>query len=87
VQSNPGTKADGNPSNINVAGTQGRSVFLTGSSPVQQNGQPVPERDWVVTVPGSQQGELMYLVFVAPEKDFNQLKPTYQKMLNSLQLK
>lgn len=87
VQSNPGTKANGNPSSINVGGTQGRSVFLTGNSPVQQNGQPVPERDWLVTVPGAQQGELMYLVFVAPEKDFNKLKPTYQKMLNSLQLK
>ncbi len=86
VQSNPGMKADGNPSSINVGGTQGRSIYLTGTSPVQQNGRPVPERDWLVTLPDSQNG-LMYLVFVAPQKDFNQLKPTYQKMLNGLQLK
>jgi hypothetical protein len=86
VQGNPGMKADGDPSNINVGGTQGRQVYLSGNSPVQQNGQPVAERDWLVTVPDSQ-GNLMYLVFVAPQKDFNQLKPTYQKMLNSLQLK
>ncbi|HKW76926.1 MAG TPA: M48 family metallopeptidase [Terriglobales bacterium] len=86
VQGNPGMQANGNPSNINVAGTQGRSVYLSGTSPVQQNGQPVPERDWLVTVPDSQ-GGLMYLVFVAPQKDFNQLKSTYQKMLKSLQLR
>ena len=86
VQSNPGMKADGNPSSINVGGTQGRSIYLTGTSPVQQNGQPVPERDWLVTLPDSQNG-LMYLVFVAPQKDFNQLKSTYKKMLNSLQLR
>jgi hypothetical protein len=29
----------------------------------------------------------MYVVFVAPERDFNQLRPTYQKMLDSLQIK
>jgi len=28
----------------------------------------------------------MYLVFVSPERDFNQLHPTYQKMLDSLQV-
>jgi hypothetical protein len=27
------------------------------------------------------------VVFVAPERDFNQLRPTYQKMLDSLQIK
>jgi hypothetical protein len=53
---------------------------------VEQNGQPVAERDWLVTIPDSQ-GGLMYLVFVAPDRDFGQLKPTYQKMLNSLQLR
>lgn len=41
------------------------------------------EHDWLVTVPRSQ-GGLMYLVFVAPEQDFGQLRPTFQRMLASL---
>jgi len=82
---NPGAQVSGSPANINVNGVQGRSVYLHGQSPIQQNGQPLSERDWLVTVP-NQQGGVMYLVFVAPENDFNKLHPTFQKMLNSLQL-
>lgn len=40
----------------------------------------------LVTVPGSQ-GGLMYLVFVAPEQDFSQLCPTFQRMLHSLEVR
>jgi hypothetical protein len=83
---NPGMKVYSSPSSIQVNGQQGRSVYLSGTSPIQQNGQAVPERDWLVTLPDPK-GELMYVVFVAPERDFNQLRPTYQKMLDSLQLK
>lgn len=85
-QSNPGLQASGNPQNIKVNGVQGKSVNLTGSSPLQQNGQPLPERDWLVTVP-RQQGGLLYMVFIAPQKEFSQLNSTYQKMLQSLQVK
>jgi hypothetical protein len=84
-QSNPGMQVSGNASNIQVNGVQGRSVNLTGTSPIQQNGQSLPERDWLVTLPYQQNG-LVYLVFIAPQNDFNQLRPTYQHMLNSVQL-
>ncbi|HET9364486.1 MAG TPA: hypothetical protein VFP71_05770, partial [Candidatus Angelobacter sp.] len=70
---------------VEVNGVQGRSVELAGNSPLQQDGKPLPERDMLVTVPRPQ-GGLMYMVFVSPERDFNQLQPTYQKILNSLQL-
>jgi beta-barrel assembly-enhancing protease len=70
---------------IEVNGTQGRSLELSGKSPLTQNGQPLSERDWLVTLPRPQ-GGLFYVVFVSPERDFNQLHPTYQKMLDSLQL-
>jgi len=83
---NPGMKVYSSPSSIQVNGQQGRSVYLSGTSPIQQNGQAVPERDWLVTLPDPK-GALMYVVFVAPERDFNQLRPTYQKMLDSLQIK
>jgi beta-barrel assembly-enhancing protease len=85
-QSNPGLQASGNPQNIQVNGVQGKSVNLTGNSPLQQNGQPLPERDWLITVP-RQQGGLLYMVFIAPQKEFSQLNPTYKKMLQSLQVK
>jgi Zn-dependent protease with chaperone function len=82
IQQNPGMQAAGNPSAINVNGLEGRSMYLTGQSPIQKNGKPEPERDWLVTVPGAQ-GSLSYLVFIAPESDFDRLKPTFQKMLES----
>lgn len=84
-QSNPGLQASGNTSSIKVNGVQGRQVNLMGTSPVEQNGQPLPERDWLVTLPYQQNG-MVYLVFIAPQKDFSALRPTYKHMLNSVQL-
>jgi beta-barrel assembly-enhancing protease len=85
AQENPGMKISGEMKPLDVNGTQGRSLELSGKSPLMLNGEPLPERDWLVTFPRPQ-GGLAYLVFVSPERDFNQLHPTYQKMLNSLQL-
>jgi hypothetical protein len=53
---------------------------------VHENGKPIPERDWLVTLPRAQ-GGLLYLVFISPDRDYNQLHPTYQKMLESLQIR
>jgi beta-barrel assembly-enhancing protease len=85
AQENHGMTISGQMKPIEVNGTQGRSLELSGKSPLTQNGQPLAERDWLVTVPRPQ-GGLAYLVFVSPERDFNQLHPIYQKMLDSLQL-
>jgi Zn-dependent protease with chaperone function len=85
AQDNPGMKISGEMKNIDVTGTQGRTLELSGKSPLMLNGEPLPERDWLVTLPRPQ-GGLVYVVFVSPERDFNQLHPTYQKMLDSLQL-
>jgi predicted Zn-dependent protease len=85
AQDNPGMTISGQMKPIEVNGTQGRSLELSGKSPLTQNGQPLAERDWLVTLPRPQ-GGMAYLVFVSPERDFNQLHPTYQKMLDSLQL-
>jgi hypothetical protein len=84
-QQNPGLQLSGNLSSIQVAGQEGRQANLTGTSPITQNGQNLPERDWLVTLPYQQNG-LIYLVFIAPQKDFNQLRSTYQHMLQSVQL-
>lgn len=85
AQENPGMTISGDMKPIEVNGTQGRSLELSGKSPLTSNGQPLPERDWLVTLPRPQ-GGLAYLVFVSPERDFNQLHSTYQKMLDSLQM-
>jgi hypothetical protein len=31
-----------------------------------------------------QDGSVLYLVFIAPERDFSQLRPAYENMLRSL---
>jgi len=86
AQDNPGMKVSGEPKNIDVNGTQGRSLELLGNSPLQLNGKPLQERDLLVAVPRPQ-GGLVYLVFISPDRDYNQLHPTYQKMLDSLHVR
>jgi len=84
-QSNPGLQTSGSTSNVQVNGMDGRSQMLMGNSPIQQNGQPLREQDWLVTVAGPN-NQLVYLICVAPQKDFSRLKSTYGHMLQSLQL-
>ena len=86
AQLNPGMKISGELKHISVNGVEGRSLELTGNSPIQKNGQPLPEHDWLVALPRSN-GGLLYLVFVSPERDYNQLHPVYQKMADSIRLK
>jgi hypothetical protein len=83
-QSNPDLRTSGDSQNTQVGGKQGKSVILTGRSPLQQNGQAVGERDWLVTA-SDPQGGLAYLLFIAPENEFSQLRPIYERMLNSFQ--
>jgi hypothetical protein len=85
VQQNPGMRISSEPKPLEHKGIQGRSLELAGNSPLQLNGKPLPERDWVVALPRAQ-GGLLYLVFVSPDRDFNQLHPAYQKVLDSLEL-
>ena len=85
-QDNPGMRIAGEVKAVEANGVQGRALELTGNSPLHQNGQPLPERDWLVAMPRAQ-GDLLYMVFVSTERNFDQLRPTYQKMLESLQLK
>jgi beta-barrel assembly-enhancing protease len=85
-QSNPDLREIGSDENIRVNGAAGKSVDLVGNSPVQENGRPVRERDWLVTTK-RRDGNLLYLVFIAPDKDFNSLRPTFEDMLKSLRVK
>lgn len=85
-QSNPELRQIGSAQTIRVNGVQGKSVDLSGPSPVQSGGRPLPERDWLVAVPNSQ-GVLVYAIFIAPEQDFSQLRPTFERMLRSFRVR
>lgn len=85
-QSNPALRTMGNDQDITVNGVHGKSQDLIGQSPLTgSNGQAQRERDWLVALP-SQDG-LVYVIFITPDQDFMNLRPTFQQMLRSLHLK
>jgi Peptidase family M48 len=86
-QSNPDLREIGHDENIRVNGVAGKSVDLIGTSPLRdQSGHAVQERDWLVAVM-RRDGSLLYVVSIAPDKDFESLRPTFEQMLKSLQLR
>ena len=85
-QSNSDLRAIGNDEDIRINGVSGKSLDLLGSSPTQdQQGHAIKERDWLVTFKRSD-GTLLYLVFIAPDKDFSSTRPAFEQMLRSLHL-
>lgn len=85
TQQNQGMRQTGSMQNIRVNGIAGRAVDMTGPSPIAEGGRPLQEHDWLVALPYAQSG-LVYVVFVAPERDFDQLKNTYTEMLRTFRL-
>jgi Zn-dependent protease with chaperone function len=76
-QLNPGAASD-----VVVNQVRGRSLEATNSGAAGGG----TERDWLVTLPESS-GTLRYVVFVAPDADFNALRPTFERMLGTLKLR
>ena len=63
------------------------AVDLTGKSPItDKNGQQLRERDWLVTLP-REDGSVMYLLFISPDRDFSRLRPTFEHMLRTVHMK
>jgi hypothetical protein len=86
-QSNPDLRQIGHDENIRVGGVSGKSVDLIGTSPLQdQSGRAVQERDWLVTLK-RRDGSLVYMVFIAPDRDFGSLRASFEQMLRSLRLR
>jgi hypothetical protein len=48
------------------------------------NGKAQRERDWLVALPRGKQ-DAIFLVFVSPLANYDDLRPTFEKMLGSLQ--
>ena len=82
MQQSGGLKQLGNSETFTLNGKSAKSVVFQGNSPLQGE----QERDWLVTQQ-RQDGSVVYLVFVAPEKDFKTLQPSFEKMLRSFKLK
>jgi beta-barrel assembly-enhancing protease len=86
-QSNPDLRAIGHDEDIRVNGIAGKSVDLVGTSPLHdQSGHPSQERDWLVAFM-RKDGTMLYVVSVAPDRDFESLRPTFEQMLKSLRLR
>jgi predicted Zn-dependent protease len=84
-QSNQGMRQNGDVRTIEVNGASARQVDLASNSPIQQNGSPLPERDRLVVMPRGD-GTYVYLIFIAPERDFETLSPTYKRILDSVRV-
>jgi hypothetical protein len=71
----------GAASDVVVNQVRGRSLEATNSGAAGGG----TERDWLVALPEAT-GTLRYVVFVAPDADFNALRPTFERMLRTLKL-
>ena len=71
---------------VTVSGSSGGSVQLETNSPMTgADGKAQREQDWLVSV---QRGNsAIYFVFVSPAANFEQLRPTFEKMLASVQFR
>lgn len=85
-QTNPGLTPVGNPVNLSVDRKPAKSVELQGTSSVLENGKPLPERVRVVSFKGKN-GVLLYALMVAPEPDFDSLRPTFERILNTYRIR
>ncbi len=81
AQQNPDMRRSGGTRSITINGIGADSITLSNKSPLPGE----TEIDWLVTM-WRPDGMLFYVIFIAPERDFNRLKPSFDQMLNSLQL-
>jgi predicted Zn-dependent protease len=85
-QTNDGLRPVGNPVNISVDRKPAKAVEMQGISSVMENGKPLPERIRVVALKGKS-GLILYALMVAPEPDFDALRPTFDRILNTYRLR
>jgi hypothetical protein len=67
---------------IGVGRERGLSAYLSNDSPLPNGGR---ETNWLVTLPRPE--GLIFLVFTAPERDFQDYEGAFQQMLYSVRLK
>lgn len=77
---NPKLRAAVQPRNVTIAGSSGMVVGLTGPSPYGGT-----ERNLLLTV--SRPQGLFYMIFIAPENQYNKLQPAFERMANSIRFR
>jgi hypothetical protein len=82
---NPELQVASNPQPVSINGAQGLAVDLVGPSPIQTQQGPLVEHDKLVTVQRPD-GVVLYMVFIAPQQDFQQISGVFQQMLNSFRM-
>ena len=85
-QANPDLQIANSPIAFTLHDRQARKLDWFGKSTVQENGQPLRERVRLVALMGGS-NVILYLAFVAPDPDFEALWPTFERMLDSLQVR
>jgi hypothetical protein len=83
---NPGLQPIGQPKNISVNRRPAKQVALLGESPIREHGQPIPERLSLVAFQGKG-NMVLYMIFVAPNDDFDKLLPTFDRIKQSFELR
>jgi hypothetical protein len=78
-QANPNLRLVGIAQNIRVNGNPALSMRLTNDSPLGGL-----ETNWLVTT--EHPDGLLYIIFTAPEREFQSYEPTFQQMLSSIRL-
>ena len=74
----------GSVQEISFNGRTAGSLELQTISPMpDEDGKPQPERDWLVTVPRGD-GSAIVMIFVSPKRDFEKLKPVFDRILRSV---
>ena len=78
--SNQGMRIIRSPENIRVNGQQALSTDLSNESPLGGR-----ETNWLVTVPRAE--GLLFFVFVAPDRDFQNYNHAFRVMLDSVRFR
>lgn len=81
-QQNGGLSAVGQMQSLVLRGQIAQAVELRGQSSVVERGRPLQERDWLVTVARTD-GDMNYIVFVAPEADLATMRSLFTVMMRS----
>jgi beta-barrel assembly-enhancing protease len=72
--------------NLSIDRKPAKAIELQGTSSVLQNGKPLPERVRIVSFKGKG-GVLLYALMVAPEPDFETLRPSFDRILNTYRIR
>ncbi|CAN5723800.1 hypothetical protein BH10ACI4_BH10ACI4_35120 [soil metagenome] len=81
-EQNGGLQAVGQLQALTIGRQIANAVELRGRSGVVEGGAQLVERDWLVAV-ARPDGDLNYIVFVAPEPDFEAMRPVFTAMMQS----